>query len=120
MTVQVLEREIAEIKNKLMKLGDIHPGSLTKQYNICGNPACKCKDPHDPKKHGPYYQISFVHNKKSTSRFVKENLVAETKHQLANYKKFKQLVEAWKIAATKLSQLKLLELDKTNERRKGK
>lgn len=106
----MLEKEICNIKNKLMSLGDMHPGSLTKQYNICGNPSCRCKDPHNPKKHGPYYQISFVHDKKSTSRFVKKELVSKTKLQLANYKKFKQLVEKWKIAATKLSQLKLAEI----------
>jgi hypothetical protein len=117
-TIKELEKEISNIKDKLMSLGNMHPGSLTKQYNICGNPDCRCKDLHNPKKHGPYYQVSFVHNKKSTSRFVKKELVSETKTQLANYKKFKQLVEEWKIAATKLSQLKLMEISTLKEAKK--
>ncbi len=118
-TMNALEKEISDIKNKLMGLGDMHPGSLTKQYNICGNPTCQCKDPHNPKKHGPYYQISFVHNKKSTSRFVKTELLPETKRQIANYKKFKELVEKWKIAATELSRLKLSETSKLKEKKKA-
>jgi len=117
--IKAFEKEIAGIKNKLMGLGDMHPGSLTKQYNVCGNPNCQCKDKHNPKKHGPYYQISFVHNKKSTSRFVKKELLPETKRQIANYQKFKQLAEEWKIAATKLSQLRLAEISKLKEEKKS-
>jgi len=118
--ITTLEKEISSIKNKLMSLGDMHPGSMTEQYNICGTPGCKCKDKHNPKKHGPYYQLSFVHNKKNSSRFVKQELVNETRHQLANYKKFKQLVEEWKIAATELSQLKWVEISKTKEDKNNK
>lgn len=110
--IKTLEKEIAKIKINLMNLGDMHPGSLSKQYNVCGTPGCQCKDPHNPKKHGPYYQISFVHKKKSTSRFIKKEFVPEIKKQINNYQKFKQLVESWKILATELAQLKLAE--KTN------
>ena len=119
-TIKALEQEIARIKNELMDLGDMHPGSITEQYNVCGTAGCQCKDPHDPKKHGPYYQISFVHKKKSSTRFVKKELAAETKRQLANYKKFKELVEEWKIAATDLSQLKWAEISKVANEKTGK
>lgn len=90
-----------------MALGDIHPGSLSKQYNICGNPNCKCKDKNNPKKHGPYYQLSYVVNKKSTSRFIKKEFIGEVKKQIANYKKFKKLVEEWKIIGAELAKLKI-------------
>ena len=84
----------------------MHPGSLSKQFNICGNKTCKCKDPENPKKHGPYYQLSYSHKGRSTSRFIKEHLVKEVEQQTKNFKKFKQLVEEWKILATELAKLK--------------
>src|SRR3989304_1960448 len=41
--VQALERKIATIKRHLALLGDLRPGSLSEQYNVCGSPGCKCK-----------------------------------------------------------------------------
>jgi hypothetical protein len=118
--IKAFEKEIVKIKDKLMKLGDMHPGSLSKQYNTCGTPGCKCKDRQNPKKHGPYYQISFVHKKRSTSRFVKKEFVREIKRQINNYQKFKQLVEEWKIVATELAQLKFAEKNKLLKEKLGK
>lgn len=111
-TITVLEKKIANIKKQLMSLGDMHPGSLTEQLNICGNPKCKCKDAENPQKHGPYYNLSFVLRGKSTSRFIKSEHVPEIKRQIANYKKFKLLVEEWKTAAAELAKLKIGETKK--------
>lgn len=108
-TITTLEKKIANIKKQLLNLGDMHPGSLTEQLNICGNPKCKCKDPENPQKHGPYYNLSFVLRGKSTSRFIKIEHVPEIKRQLANYKKFKLLVEEWKTTAAELAKLKIYE-----------
>ena len=82
-TLKSLEKKIEKIKQQIIALGDMHPGSLSKQFNICGNPKCRCKDPDNPKKHGPYYQLSFVHKVRSTSRFINKEFVAEVKKQLA-------------------------------------
>ena len=50
---QFLEQRIQSIKREIAALGDLRPGALSMQYNICGNPSCRCKaDP--PLKHGPY------------------------------------------------------------------
>lgn len=104
--IAALEAKIQLVKSKLFALGDMHPGSLSKQFNICGKKNCKCKDPKNPKKHGPYYSLSYSHKGRSTSRFIKEHLVDEVKKQTDNYKIFKQLVNEWKILATDLSKLK--------------
>jgi hypothetical protein len=42
-TIQSLERRIAKIKGELAQIGDLRPGSLSTQYNVCGKPKCKCK-----------------------------------------------------------------------------
>lgn len=110
-----LEKKIEKIKKELMAIGEMHPGSLSMQYNICGNPKCRCKDPENPKKHGPYHQLSYVHKGKSTSRFIKLEFLPTVKKQVANYAKFKILVEEWKSLATELAKLKI---DLANEKMK--
>src|SRR2546422_3131122 len=67
-SAESLEKRIQSLKHQISQLGDLRPGALSKQYNICGNPNCRCKaDP--PVKHGPYYQISFTRHGKSSSQF---------------------------------------------------
>ena len=78
-----------------MELGDMRPGAISKQYNVSGKLNCRCKDSKNPKKHGPYYQISYTHMGKSTSEFVKKHMVAETRQQIRNYARFKKLTEKW-------------------------
>ena len=73
----------------------MHPGSLSTQYNVCGNPNCACKDPVNPKKHGPYNQLSFSRKGKSSTRFIKETDLEQVQQQIRNYKKFKLLSEEW-------------------------
>ena len=48
--VRALEKRIETIKRNLSALGDMRPGSLSTQFNVCGNPTCRCKDPENPEK----------------------------------------------------------------------
>jgi hypothetical protein len=89
------QQQIDHIKQQLLAVGDMRPGALSEQYNVCGKPACRCKDPRNPKKHGPYYQLSYTHLGKSTTEFVKREQVEQVRRQLANYARFKQLTEQW-------------------------
>jgi len=97
---------IEEIKKRLVALGEMRPGSLSKQYNVCGNPTCRCKDPKNPQKHGPYYQLSYSHKGKSTTEFVKRGTVTETRKQLKNYKTFKMLTDEWVELSVKIARLR--------------
>lgn len=81
----------------------MRPGALTKQYNVCGTPGCRCKDAESPKKHGPYYQISYTHQGKSTSEFVRRHLVVEVRRQLRNYARFRKLTDEWVILSVKIA-----------------
>ena len=104
--IQSLENRIAKIKRKLAQLGDLRPGSLSKQYNVCGNPNCKCKAT-PPKKHGPYYQLSSTRKAKSRSKFVRREDVPSVRAQLKNYAKLRKLSECWIDLAEELSILRL-------------
>ena len=89
------ESRIEEIKAELQTIGAMRPGSLNRQYTVCGKENCRCKDPVKPKKHGPYYQLSYVHRGKSTSQFIQKSLAKKVKEQLVNYKKFRTLMNEW-------------------------
>ena len=105
-TIKTLEKKIEKIKDNLHELGDMHPGSLSTQYNVCGAKLCRCKDPENPQKHGPYDQLSYVHRGKSTSRFIKKEQLPEIRQQVANYQKFIELTTEWKALAADLGKLK--------------
>ena len=103
-----LQRQIEKVKRDLAALGDLRPGSLSTQYNVCGSPGCKCKaDP--PVKHGPYFQVSYTRKGKSSTKFVKKEDLPEVRKQLKNYARMKLLMEKWIDLAMELSILRLTE-----------
>ncbi len=104
--IEVLQRQVERIKKELLELGDLRPGSLSEQFNVCGTPGCKCKKS-PPQKHGPYYQVSYTRKGKSGTKFVKRQQVATVKRQLRNYARMRELVDRWVEAATELSELRL-------------
>jgi len=104
-----LENQIEKIKGELGQIGDLRPGSLSEQYNVCGNPNCRCKT--DPsKRHGPYYQLSFTRKGRSSTKFVKKPHLSAVKKQLQNYAQLRSLVDRWIELSSELCQLRLEKL----------
>ena len=99
-----ITRKIEHLKQQLAELGPIHPGSLSEQFNVCGKPDCRCKDPKDPQKHGPYYHLSFTWRGKSRTLFVRAERLAEIREKLANYKRFRELTDEWVDLVVELEQ----------------
>ena len=95
MKLRTMENRVEKIRRELQQVGEMRPGSLNKQLTVCGRPGCRCLDPKKPKRHGPYYQLSYVHQGKSTTQFIQEELVPIVAQQLKNYKKFKSLTAEW-------------------------
>jgi hypothetical protein len=106
--IQGLERRIERVRRELGTLGDLRPGSLSEQYNVCGVEGCRCKAS-PPQKHGPYYQLSFTRKGKSSSRFVRRQELATVKRQLKNYARLRELVDEWIDLGAELSTLRLEE-----------
>lgn len=88
-------RRINEIKQELAELGEMRPGSISEQYNVCGKATCVCKDPENPKKHGPYYQLSYTHQGRGRTEFVSKERVDEVRQQLERYRSFRALTKEW-------------------------
>ena len=101
-----LETRIEKIKQQITALGDLRPGNLTKQYNVCGKPDCCCKAT-PPIKHGPYYQLSFTWKGQSKSQFVRRQDLAVVKKQIRNYRRLRQLLDRWMVLAMELSRRRL-------------
>src|SRR5580700_10592403 len=99
-----IERKIEHLKRQLAELGPMHPGSLSEQYNVCGKSGCRCKDPRNPQKHGPYYQLSFTWRGKSRTRFVRAERLAGVREKVGNYKRFRELTDEWVDLVVELEQ----------------
>ncbi len=98
------ERRIEAIKRQIVALGQLRPGTLSQQYNVCGNPTCRCKaDP--PKKHGPYYQLSYTWRRKSRTHFVREQDLPQIQREVATYERLRALVGEWIDSALEIARL---------------
>ncbi len=90
-----LEKRINQIKRELQSIGEMRPGSLTRQFQ---RPQAK---------KGGFYQISYTYNMKSKTEYVRPEFVKELQEQIKNYKKFKKLTKEWIDLALEYSKLKI-------------
>lgn len=101
---RVLQHRIDAIKAALAALGPLRPGTLSRQYNVCGTPGCRCKD--DPaQRHGPYHQLSYTWHGRSRSEFVRESELLRVQAQLRTYARLRELLDQWIDAAIELARL---------------
>ena len=88
-----LKRQIDALRRKLLGTGPLHPGSVSRQYQVCGNPGCRCMNPKNPQRHGPYCKLAYVYRGKPVCRFVRADCVTEVQKRLANYKTFREIID---------------------------
>ena len=93
--IKKIEKRIEKIKVELTRVGDMRPGSLTKQYRD------------KEKKSGQYYQLSYTHEMKSRTNYVRQECVADVRKQINNYKRFKELTTEWVALGIEHSQLSM-------------
>ncbi len=90
---------IDELQTQISELGPLLPGSISEQWNVCGKPGCRCKAKKNPKKHGPYYQLSYTIAGKSSTMFIKSPDLDEARRRQGNYREYRrlcnELVLAW-------------------------
>lgn len=103
--LQELEGRVRRIKAELTRLGELRPGALSEQYNVCGKPGCRCKAT-PPEKHGPYYQLSWSRNGRSTTRFVRRPELRAVRGQIKAYQRLQDLVNEWVAASLEICEIK--------------
>ncbi len=70
----------------MLQAKPILPGSLEEHYNVCGKAQCRCKDKNNPRKHGPYYRLSYSLKGKNSSVFVKKEDAEVIRKMTENYR----------------------------------
>jgi hypothetical protein len=81
--LKTIEKQIRGVKRELGRIGPMRPGSLTCQY----------KSPKEKK--GAFYQLSYTHNMKSRTEYVRKEFVRDLQYQIANYRRFRVLTKRW-------------------------
>ncbi len=90
-----IQQRIATIKVGLAAIDGMRPGSLTRQF----------KDPANQS--GAYYQLSYTRAMRSRTEYIARDAVPEVRRQVANYKRFKELSDAWVDLGIEHSRLKI-------------
>ena len=94
------EDQIEGIKQELLALGPMRPGSITRQYRL-------------PKeRRRPFYQISYTHRMRSRSEYVRPDNLATLRKETATFKRFRKLIDRWVALALIASQLRARKTDK--------
>ncbi len=89
--IKAIEEEIAEIKHQLSAVGEMRPGSLSKQKRSRG---------------ALYDQLSYWHNGKGHTEYVRKELVPTVRQQLDAYRRYLELNRRWISLAIELCKLK--------------
>jgi len=66
--------------------------SLRRHGNICGRPNCSCKDPENPKLHGPYDYLSHRYKDKTQTVFLNKKKFIYAKEGIQSYKRLLGLI----------------------------
>lgn len=94
-TLPHIDENIRRVKQELMALSHFHPGSLSKQYQVCGKPGCKCCTGKPCSPHGPFFKLTYAFHGKYTCRFVRAESVQEVTRLVAAFKTFRRLTDQW-------------------------
>ena len=86
-----IEKEIANIKQGLVELGYMHPGSLSQQKRSGV---------------GGYHQLSYSHAGKGHTKYVRPEDVPEVRREIDNYRRFRELTGKWVELAIELARLR--------------
>ena len=87
-----IETRIEAIKKALQEIGEMRPGSLTRQSRGMK---------------GAYYQLSYTHKMKGRTEYVRPEYVRGIKKQISSYKRFKKLMDEWVSLSIKHSKMKI-------------
>jgi hypothetical protein len=85
-----LEARRERLKLQFSILGDLRPGSLVERYRKCGKPNCHCAQPGEAG-HGPSWSLTHNVKGKTLTRIIPEALVPQTREQIAEYHRLRDL-----------------------------
>jgi hypothetical protein len=90
-----IERRIEKIKSSLQEISAMRPGSLTRQFR---NPKEQTRE---------FFQLSYTHQMKSKSEYIRPEFVKSVKGEIDNYKRFRRLIDEWVALGIEYSRLSM-------------
>ena len=89
-SLENLQKRRQEVLSELAAIDDLRPGSLVERYRKCGKPNCHCAN--EPGGgHGPSWSLTRTVAGKTVTRVIPVAAVAQTREQIAEYHRFKEL-----------------------------
>ena len=79
--MQNYDKRISAIKNRMMAVGPMRPGSLSRQTHRAGDGA------------RAYYQASYTFNRRSRTDYIREEDYPRVKEEVENFRRFKALFD---------------------------
>src|SRR6201998_4979669 len=92
-TLKALREQRALISARLAQIDDLRPGFLTARFRKCGKPNCHCAQKDSPG-HGPSYSLTHASAGKTITQVIPQGpAVDRTRAQIAEYRRFRKLVQ---------------------------
>jgi hypothetical protein len=92
-TLTALQLQLDQLKSQLLQIGEMRPGSLVARIRKCGKPSCRCAKK-GAQGHGPSYSLTHPVAGKTVTRIIPAGpAVEQTRQQLEEYHRFRQLVQ---------------------------
>jgi len=115
--IEKLKKEFEEIKKEIAGTGLIKKGTITRCYQSCRNPNCRCnKDPRF--KHGPYFLLTSKEKAKTRTFSVPEGMVSDVGSYIKNYKILKSKIMLLEEISEKIIKIKIKKYRKELEKSK--
>ena len=89
-----IERRIGKIKRDLAGIGEMRPGSLSRQGR-------------SGRSRKVYYQLSYTRSMRGRTEYIRPAMAPEIKQQIAEYRRFRRLIDEWVELAIEHSRLKI-------------
>lgn len=82
-----------QLKDRISHIGEMRPGSLVARFRKCGKPTCHCAKK-GAKGHGPCYSLTHAVSGKTRTRVIPGGPAVDlTRQQVAEYQRFRELVQ---------------------------
>src|ERR1700721_4407996 len=92
-SLQALLDKRHQLATSLAHVEDLRPGFLTARFRKCGKPNCHCAQKDSPG-HGPSYSLTHASGGKTITQVIPQGpAVDRTRAQIAEYRRFRKLVQ---------------------------
>jgi hypothetical protein len=92
-SLKTLREKRDQLMAGLAQMGDLRRGSLAGRFRKCGKPNCRCAQEGSPG-HGPSYSLTHKTGGKTITQVIPPGPAMErTKAQIAEYRRFRKLVQ---------------------------